>query len=43
MLVITATEGLQESAMALGATGYMKKPLEVAEVARVVQRLIARS
>lgn len=42
VLIITGTEGMQESAMKLGASGYIKKPLDVAEVTRVVQRLIKR-
>jgi CheY-like chemotaxis protein len=41
VLVITGTEHAR-SAMELGASGYLTKPLEVTEVARVVQRLVAR-
>ena len=42
LLVITGTEGAEAHAMALGASGYLTKPLEVAEVARIVQRLVSR-
>lgn len=42
VLVITGTEGAEAHAMALGASGYLTKPLEVAEVARIVQRLVSR-
>ncbi len=42
VLVITGTDDTKSKAMALGASGYLNKPLEVAEVARIVQRMIAR-
>lgn len=43
VLVITGTEVSRESALAAGASGYLSKPLEVTEVARVVQRLVTRA
>lgn len=41
VLVITGTEGYRDTAIELGAAGYLTKPLEVSEVARIVQGLIA--
>lgn len=43
VLVITGTDVSRESALAAGASGYLSKPLEVTEVARVVQRLVTRA